>query len=307
MQSRYHAPRALHELPLGWGPPSGQSGFRLMLEHLRRRAALRRRQPMPESRLRYLLGSLAGWPRQAAWLRWVAASRDVRAAAELNPRLYERWRSHYISRGLDPAMRGRIVEAHYRFITREFPERLRERLLKGHDVRLATLPLGEGRMAYLHARAPEDERSGELGLYLLNGDKEVVSSCAITFAGADGLLIGAVRGSWAYLGRGAMAGFTRASGGMRPRDLLLSVVRALATYYGIQRIRGVSDAARPVERRADGASTAHDPFWRRHGGTPGEDGFYEIPRLPVVTARAHVEAFGREACEVTLRAFARQA
>lgn len=229
----------------------------------------------------------------------------MRAAAEFNPRVYERWQSHYISRSFDLASRARLIEAHYRFVAREFPERLSSRLLKGHDVRLATLPLGDGEMAYLHARAPENERTGELGLYLLNGDKEVISSCAITFGGPEGLLIGAVRGSWAYLGRGAIARFSRATGGLRPRDLLLAVVRALATYYGIERVRGVSCAAHPLDRRAGVTAAAYDRFWRRHGGVPGADGCFEIPRIGASSGRPERDTFRREACEVALKAFTR--
>lgn len=306
MQPRFPAPRAFDSLAVAPRPGSERGGLRLVLDHLRRRSTLRRRQALPESRLGYLFDSLAGWQRQATWLRLVDASRDLRAVAERQPHLFERWRAPHISREFDLATRARILEAHYRFVEREFPARLRERLLKGHDLRLATLPLGQGQMAYLHARAPEDERSGELGLYLLNGQKEVVASCAITFGGAEGLLIGGVRGAWAYLGRAATAHFIRASGGARPRDLLLAVVRALAAHYGILRLRGVADAARPVERRGKLMAIANDRFWRRHGGRPGVAGCYEIPARHETSPTARGDAFGRDACQVALRAFARQ-
>ncbi|KAF1006274.1 MAG: hypothetical protein GAK28_02585 [Luteibacter sp.] len=266
---------------------------------------LRRKQILPEGRLRYFLSSLAALRRQASWLKLVGASRALRVAAELNPRVYERWQPHYISRDFDLAERGRIVDAHYRFITRELPERLRVRLLKGHDVRLATLPLGGGEMAYLHARAPESESCGELGLFLLNGDKEAIASCAITFAGDEGLLVGAMRGPWAYMGRGPVAAFTRASGGLRPRDLLFAVVRALARHYGFSRLRGVGAAAHPLDRRAGVTATSYDRFWRRHGGVAGMRGCYELPLASTPCERSDREAFRHEVCEVTLRAFAR--
>nr|WP_269447976.1 DUF535 family protein [Luteibacter rhizovicinus] len=255
----------------------------------------------------FLLRTVMAFRRQAAWLGLVGGSRAMRDAAELNPRVYERWQTHYISRKFDMVMRARVIDAHYRFVAREFPERLRSRLLKGHDVRLATLPLGGGEIAYLHARTPENESTGELGLYLLNADKEVISSCAITFAGTEGVLVGAMRGSWAYLGRGAIARFSRATGGLRPRDLLLAVVRALATYYGIDRVRGVSRGAHPLDRRAGVTTASYDRFWRRHGGVAGEGGCYEIPCLGVSSGRAERDAFRREACEVTLKSFARAA
>jgi len=306
MQSRYQHSAPYDDLALAWPQERpGRGPLALVLDHARRRAALRRSRPMPERRLTYLLRTLAAFRRQAQWLRLVGASRTMRAAAESNPRVYERWQSHYISRSFDLATRARLIEAHYRFVAREFPERLSSRLLKGHDVRLATLPLGGGEVAYLHARAPEHECTGELGLYLLNGEKEAISSCTITFGGADGLLVGAVRGSWAYLGRGAIARFTRASGGVRPRDLLLSVVRALATHYGIDRLRGVSREAHPLDRRAGVTVAAYDRFWRRHGGVPGMDGCYDIPLAGSSSGRAEHDAFRNEVCEVALKTFFR--
>lgn len=306
MQPRYPQHSTFDDLPLGWASASRTRGpLALVIDHARRRAALRRQRPMPERRLAYLLRTLAAFRRQARWLGLVGASRAMRAAAESNPRVYERWQSHYVSRSFDLVARARLIEAHYRFVAREFPERLSRRLLKGHDVRLATLPLGDGDMAYLHARAPEHECTGEMGLYLLNGEKEVISSCTLTFGGSDGLLIGEMRGSWAYLGRAAITRFSRATGGLRPRDLLLSVVRALAVSYGIERVRGVGQAAHPLDRRAGVTASSYDRFWRRHGGVLGADGFYDLPRKAVSGDGSAREAFRRDACEAVLRAFAR--
>lgn len=308
MHPHYPDPTSLPDAKLGWASARPARGaLALLVDHARRRAALRRQGAVRERRLPYLLRTVMAFRRQAAWLGLVGGSRAMRDAAELNPRVYERWQTHYISRKFDMVMRARVIDAHYRFVAREFPERLRNRLLKGHDVRLATLPLGGGEIAYLHARTPENESTGELGLYLLNADKEVISSCAITFAGTEGVLVGAMRGSWAYLGRGAIARFSRATGGLRPRDLLLAVVRALATYYGIDRVRGVSRSAHPLDRRAGVTTASYDRFWRRHGGVAGEGGCYEIPCLAVSSGRAERDAFRREACEVTLKSFARAA
>ncbi|HVI56668.1 MAG TPA: DUF535 family protein [Luteibacter sp.] len=308
MHPHYPDPTTVHDAAPGWAPARpARHALALVLDHARRRAALRRQGTVRERRLPYLLRTLLSFRSQATWLRLVGSSWAMRDAADMNPRVYERWQTPYISQAFSLATRARVIDAHYRFVAREFPERLRSRLLKGHDVRLATLPLGGGEIAYLHARTPEHEATGEMGLYLLNADKEVISSCAITFAGADGVLVGAMRGSWAYLGRGAMARFARATGGLRPRDLLLAVIRALATYYGIERVRGVSRAAHPLDRRAGVGKASYDGFWRRHGGTPGQDGCYDIPRLALSSGRAERDAFRREACEVTLKSFVRTA
>jgi uncharacterized protein len=280
------------------------NAMRLWLAHLHRRAVQRRAGALHEGRLRYLLKGLAGWRRQLDWLGRIATSPILRAAAQDNPRLYERWQPQAISRALGLADRARVLEAHYAFIGR-LPERLASRLARGHDVRLATLPLGGGQVAYLHARTPECESCGELGLVLLNAEKEVVSSCAMTFAGPEGVLIGAMRGSWAYLGRREIARFIRASGGLSPRALLLAVVQALASRHGFSRVRGVSAAAHALGRKGAISPAAYDRFWQRHGGTRGRDGFWDLPPgVPSAGAGAQGRVL-QDACEAAARAFGR--
>jgi hypothetical protein len=261
-------------------------------------------------------GALAGgapW-RRSGWRRLLASSPALREAAVADPRLYERCHAPYVSRRFPRRARYRIVEAHYRFLAeRFFPARLRRKLLKGHDVRVATLRLRHGEAAYLHLRRPGLGLAGELGLFLLAGDKRVLSSCTITFGGAEGVLIGAMQGSWAFMGRQPIRAFTRAAHGLRPKDLLLSLVQALAVFYGFERLRAVGNAAHPLAGtglvRAD-----YDAFWRERGGWLGADGCWVLPlvrpsRDPATVAskrraaRRRREQFREEACAAFLKAF----
>ena len=261
--------------------------------------------------VRYASQSVAHLPRQLAWLRLLDSADAMRQAVRADPGLYGRWHQPFMSRELGADTRQRILEAHYRFVIERFPPRLREKLLRGHDVRIGTLRLRDGTPTHLHLRKPAVRAMGELGLYLVSNDKEVLSSCTFTFGGQEGLLIGAMQGAWSFLGREPIRTFTRGSGGVRPKNLLFTLLRVLARLYGIERLRGVSKAAHPF---AAHIQSDYDGFWRENGGILGEDGFYELPRFgarrPVRTlpskrraARRRREQFLDEARSVFLRAF----
>jgi len=260
--------------------------------------------------LSYARHSLAHLPRQLAWLRFLDGSEAMRQAVRSDPGLCSRWHAPFVSREFDAAVRLRILEAHYRFLLERFPPRLRDKLLRGHDVRIGTLRMRSGEPIHLHLRKPAVRAMGELGLYLVTGNKEVLSSCIFTFGGDDGLLIGAMQGSWSFLGRAPIREFTRGSHGVRPKNLLLTLMRVLSRLYGIERLRGVSQAAHPFAARIQ---SDYDSFWCENGGVPGEDGFHELPRFgarrPVRllpskrrAARRQREQFLDEARSIFLRA-----
>ncbi|HEY9131023.1 MAG TPA: DUF535 family protein [Dyella sp.] len=250
---------------------------------------------------------LRHFPQQRRWLAHVETCDILREAAMADPRLHDRWHRAYISRQFDADARLRIVDAHYTFLTQHFPRRMRERIVRGHDLRVATLRLENGLPAYLHLRKPADDGAGELGIYLLNAYKEVLASCVITFAGSEGLLIGSLRGAWPYMAEEATREFVRGSCGLKPKDLLLSLLRALAVSYGIESIRAVSGHA---QLRRNGDS---DTFLQAHGGVLTEAGCYDMPLYdlshPQASSQrrramdARREDFRREACDLFLQAF----
>lgn len=293
--------------------PAPRAGGVLLLRSLRGRWDLGHAPNLRQMRgyVGYAGHSLIHLPRQLGWLRFLDGTEAMRQAVRADPGLYGRWHQPFVSCELGPEARQRILEAHYRFLIERFPLRLREKLLRGHDVRIGTLRLRDGTPVHLHLRKPAVRAMGELGLYLVSNDKEVLSSCTFTFGGKEGLLIGAMQGAWSFLGREPIRTFTRGSDGVRPKTLLLTLLRVLARLYGVERLRGVAKASHPFAAQilAD-----YDGFWRENGGILGEDGFYELPRFgarrPVRTlpskrraARRRREQFLDEARSVFLRAF----
>ncbi|WP_266171454.1 DUF535 family protein [Dyella subtropica] len=295
--------------------PARRHAGSLLRDAFRNRWDLRR-APAPQiirSFVTYGCRTMLRLARQIQWLRILDDSEVMQRAVKADPGLYERWHLPYISQGFSAGARYRLIAAHYAFLLQRFPVRLRDKILKGHDVRIGTLRLRHGEMVHLHVRKPVTRAVGELGLFLLTNDKKVLSSCVVTFGGDEGLLIGSLQGSWPFMGKQPIREFTRGSHGLRPKNLLLSLVRALARFYGVERVRGVSRAGHVLA--LSGLIKADvDGFWRESGGVPGENGCYELPRYESLrrmgtlpskrrAARRRREQFRDEACALFLKAF----
>lgn len=287
----------------------------LWAEALRRRWSLRR--AAGESRWQLIM-HMAGWLRlfirQTRWLRSLHAREPLWRAAQADPWLYERWHRPYISTHFDGDTRRRIVSSHYAFVMRRFPARLCERIVSGGSARLATLRLDGAASAYLSLRKPSRGEAGELSLLLLTLDKQVLASCILTFDRCDSVIIGAMKGAGPHTPADASREFIQASHGLYPTDLLLSLVRKLATLHGLTRIRAVASSARVgASLRGDDADGG-DAFWRAQGGVPAASGCHQLPLSLVQAACAEgprsrrerqqqKEAFREEACAAFAAAF----
>lgn len=260
---------------------------------------------------------LSQWRRWQAWRKdgWkalLARSVALHAVAARDGALWARCHAPYIARTFDLQTRYDILAAHYRLVDERFPGRMRSRLLAGHDVCIASLALGRGAKVHLHMRAPLLASAGELGLYLLTGDRNVLASCTLTFGGRHGVLIGALHGSWSFMGKQPIRAFTRATHGLRPKNLLLSLVYALQSFFDLGCLRAVGDEARPAgDTRGRWLGAGQDAFWRENGGALDEQGCYVLPpwerhrppgELPSKrrAARRRREAFRLYACEQML-------
>jgi hypothetical protein len=214
-----------------------RSAARLWLEALRARWALRLISGEHSWELAWrTLRWLRLYAAQTAWLRTVDASPAMRRAARADPRLYERWQQPCIAPRFGPAARRRLLAAHYDFVQRRLPARMRERLLPGHDLRLAPLRLEGRRAASLHLRKPARAGAGELALLLLDGNRAPLAGCTLTFAGDDGLLVARLPDDPAP-DDAELRAFRQGSHGWHPRDLLQVLVRELAAFHGLACVR----------------------------------------------------------------------
>ncbi|WP_049623090.1 VirK/YbjX family protein [Frateuria defendens] len=239
--------------------------------------------------------------RQARWLRFLDGHPLLRRIVTVQPRLHERWHHAYVSRQLGATRRLAVAHQHYAFLLAHWPAAAIEAIYLHEGLPLGTLELKDGSHAHLALRRPVGKGTeGELGLYLFDDDGQRLCSLVFTIAG-DGLLIGCVQGAYAHMGAEAARRFTRQSHGLRPKNLLLSVLYALAAHHGMARVRGVGNAAHPfagqLDRECSGPriKTDYDAFWVECGGRRGDDGFYELPPREPLRDPNEVESKHRSA------------
>ena len=255
------------------------------------------------------------WPLQSSWLGFLYGTPAMTAMLARDSRLLERPQHPYINRGLPQARRYAIIESHYRHLFAHWPARLVERIYAEDGASLGRLALKNGSEVELRLTVPTGRsREGELALYLLNTQGEALSSIIFTLAD-DGrsLLLGCLQGAAAGLGREAVREFTKQAYGLRPKNLLLSVLYALAAWSGVTRILGVSNDAHPFAGQADKIKADYDSFWQECLGERTADGFYalppqEAPRDESLVESKHRSAFRRreavraQACDLLLNA-----
>jgi uncharacterized protein VirK/YbjX len=163
--------------------------------------------------------------------------------------------------------------------------------------RLGALCLKDGSELLIELRRPTGRsREGELALVLANTEGQLLSS--VIFSVADegrSLLIGCLQGAAAELGREAVRELTKQCHGLRPKNLLFSLLLAFAEQAGAERVRGVSNLAHPFAGEADKIKADYDSFWVECLGEPLPDGFFALPVREPERDETQVESKHRSA------------
>jgi len=202
----------------------------------------------------------------------------------------------YLNNGWTVAERLDRIATHYELLATSSAALLA--LDKRTAVRLVDLGRYSPGCEILIDRAPWFKREGELVLNLFR-DTLRVASLAFTLGkqhGAPAMFIGAIQG----INRGVSSeeslevfrNLTKDFEGVRPKSLLLDIVRMIATEFGMQVLFAVADENRHHRHRYFGADAQvklaanYNEAWLEHGGTPSSvPGFYE---LPVRTVRKEI-------------------
>jgi len=128
-------------------------------------------------------------------------------------------------------------------------------------------------------------REGEIVLNLFVNDQRFYS-IAFTLglnAGQPLVYVGALQGSNSDAAQAVYRDLTHSLHGMRPRDLLMVSLKMLCGELAIHRIWAVSSENRQHNSPYFGDShkekvlVAYNEVWQEHGGTPLDNGFFEIP------------------------------
>lgn len=229
------------------------------------------------------------------WRRWHAflATSPFEGIARFYPRLYEKPFRPYLYKSLKSEERCRALVHHYIFLGRHAPAELINAVLSNEPFLLNEASMGEleNPLAINLTYAKHMQQEGELTLSLgrldsLYSYREHAWIASLTFTvrrGASGweMVIGGVQGGHAEQGREDAKLATKSFHGLRPKPLLIHVLREIALCWGITRIYGVTNASHCLTRRRYRGritiKSSYDELWLEAGGVPVSGGFYDLP------------------------------
>jgi len=229
--------------------------------------------------LKLSLRALPRWRTTRRWMAFLNAQPIFASLLPAYPRLIHKIYRPYFSRTLRCRDRLAVLETHYRTMLAQG--------LASLIVQAAAEPLvlcsvaAKSPQRYrlqLHAAATM-VREGELVLQLMREESLVYSLAFSVMPGDGGLAIGigCVQGPPADgLTLGRMA--TRELYGMRPKNLLVRVVRQLGHDWGCQQLIMASNRNRIMRRtRQRPVMADYDGLWLELGAVCGPDGNYSLP------------------------------
>ena len=220
-------------------------------------------------------------PRQTPrWLQLLNAHPAFSEYVRNCPRfLYKVYRP-YISHALDAEARLDAIRAHYDFMFRRDLGQTLARACLGPVV-LAEAEGKSGLRYQIQLRTVTMfDREGELVLQLTQDDKALYT-VAFTVAPRDGrpaVSIGCIQGGKTGDAREAIRTATRELHGIRPKQLMATLVRQLGHAYGCERILMVSNRNRVIYKaiRNGRVLADYDQLWAELGAMLRPDGDWEL-------------------------------
>lgn len=135
---------------------------------------------------------------------------------------------------------------------------------------------------------------GELNLALATVDDTLLFSVTLTVLPSTGeLLVGCLQGPNTEDGQERVRLVTRQCHGLRPKNLLLSLLYGFAAQHGLPRLRGISNDG---HARSGRIKASYDTFWIESARVLAGDGFFDLPptepeRSELEVASKHRSAF----------------
>lgn len=244
-------------------------------------SGLPRARELVKIRLRALLH-----PRVApAWLRLLNSHPAFSDYLRTCPRfLYKVFRP-YNSLALRPDQRLQAIRDHYDFIFRRGLGQTVARASQS-PVMVAEVAGKSGAAYQIQLRTVDlFDREGELVLQLAQ-DGKLVYSIAFTVAvrgGMPAVNVGCIQGGKTPDAQEAIRSATRDLHGLRPKQLMATLVRQLGHAYGCERMVMVSNRNRVIYKalRHGRVLADYDSLWHELGAQLRPDGDYELPCVPL--------------------------
>ena len=140
---------------------------------------------------------------------------------------------------------------------------------------LADIELKSGDIAQLKLMRSRFTREGDLGLYLFNENQEDVYGLTFSFGPKGELYLSGLQGPNTENGAEIVKSMTKLMHGMRPKNLLISALYALAQHFHISTIAGVANKA---HIKSQHLKSSYDNFWLECGGELNRQGWYCLPK-----------------------------
>ena len=241
--------------------------------------------PLLRERLKIRMRALLHPLQTPAWLRLLNSHPAFSEYVRNCPRfLYKVYRP-YNSRVLTAGERLAAIQAHYRFIFRLGLGQTVARASIGPVV-LAAAEGKSGLPYEIQLRTVNMfDREGELVMQLAQ-DGKVIYTVAFTIApraGRPAISIGCVQGGKLDDAREAIRLATRDLHGIRPKQLMVSLVRQLGFEYGCERLHLVSNRNRVIYTaiRLGRVLADYDLLWEEMGAVRNASGDYEVDCAPI--------------------------
>lgn len=220
------------------------------------------------------------------WLQLLNSHPVFQDLLQAYPRLVHKVYRHYLSKSLSCQQRVALLVDHYRFILQQGWGKLMVDAAQD-AVLLGSLPGKAGSLYHLHLSSLfRMDREGEMVLQLTHGG-EMLYTVVFTFFGCRtrapmdvGVRIGCIQGPKGEESLRRVREATRDLHGMRPKFLMLRLVRQLAWEHGCRSMILVGNDNRAVHHSAkkNGRLLAdYNGFWQELGAQARRDGDFELP------------------------------
>jgi uncharacterized protein len=237
-------------------------------------------QPNLKLKARFIVGSLLA-PRQTRrWLGFIQAHPAMQALSATHPHLIDKIYRPYLSTRLNCAQRIDALIGHYQFMLKGGFEKL-VAAAANSPISLSQFTGKSGTAYQLELSAINiSHREGELCLRLSSGGVHLYTATFIVVyqRGKACVKIGCLQGIVADNGGERIKQATRDLHGCRPKNLMVSLVRDMADYFGCEQVLLVSNHNRISinQRRRQGITSNYDQTWEELGAIKQLDGDYAL-------------------------------
>lgn len=247
--------------------------------------------------LKYIVRSLCVAAQHGRFLALIAADPVMRSYRRRDPRLLERHLHRFVNAYWRRDERLIHLQQHYRFAKAHLPPWLYERVYAMGHASLGAFTGKDGSWLSLCLQPPIYKGcEGELCLQLCDVNEDPLYSIVFTIADErPTLMIGCLQGPRGENARDVVRELTRNLHGLRPKQLMLSLVYAFARHYRIERLLAISNEAHPLRRSGRTVFSNYDAFWEEQQGRRIDDGWYALPPSPKPRSEAEVPSHHRAA------------